>query len=204
MMKMYYSSYYQKGISLLECLFYMIVMASIIIASVAYFKASTREQKLTNALVLTTDLLQVAAQYWESNLTFEGLTENIAVESGLLPVAYVQLKQYSQKPLSKVPPKYRHNPTGKHPSNPVTKRGQVIIATPWTELYALSSVTLDPSVNHITITFNYVPDYACQPLAQRLRTTGYNVIKDCQGSLSEITSKNIYNSTVSVLVQRKQ
>ena len=164
-----------NGVSLLECLFYLIIVSSIVIATVSYFKASTREQKLVNAVSLTRDLLEVAAQYWGSNLTFAGLTVQTAAESGLLPVDYVIL--------------------------PVEGEGQLTIATPWTELNPASSVTFsDATKGGLQINFNNIPNYACLPLKQHLIKIGYTVQAKCDQHLKSGTR---FDSTVSVLAEKR-
>ena len=146
---------HQKGISILECLLAIVLVFGIAAGMIGYFKSASRTQRITDGLALTSDLLQVAAQYWQSNLTFSPgnvtpLNDEIAIQSGLLPVVYTKLA-----------------------SNDNT------IATPWTEIATNSRVTISGTGSTVTITFSNLPNEACQPFGEQLKIAGYHVELDC-------------------------
>lgn len=166
----------QQGLTLIETLFYLIIIISVAAGSITYFKASSRAQKLANAVSETADMLQIAAQYWESNMTFEGLTDKIAIKSGLIPVKYTNLSERN---------------TGK-------------IATPWTEINSDSKVSFEKgNTGSIDIVFSGIPNYACAPLAQQLTNIGYTITKECSGYGEGGGDSNMYNSTVTISVQKR-
>lgn len=151
---------YQRGISLLECLLYIIVTLAIVASMVAYFKVSSRTQKLADAMNEATNILQVAAQYWESNQYFDKtiFNEQLIAKSGLLPVVYTKLSSGAGA-------------------------GKIVIATPWTEDNSKSKITIgvtDQEAGKFDLTFTGIPGAVCYGLAQQLSTIGYPVTPNCK------------------------
>lgn len=154
--------YYQRGISLLETLLYIIVIVAVAASTIGYFKASSRAQKLANAVSEATNILQVAAQYWESNQTFfvsdsEKFDESVVIASGFLPTRYTKLSYSS----------FGH------------------IATPWTEISPQSVIQIQKqNSGGFDLVFTNIPESVCGALKQQLSTIGYSVVDNCNNPLS--------------------
>lgn len=166
----------QRGVSLLETLLYIIVIVAVAASAIGYFKASARAQKLANAVSEATNILQVAAQYWESNQTFfvsgaDKFDESVVIASGFLPTRYTRLK------------------------NPLTSH----IATPWTEINTASAISITgQSETGFDLQFTGIPNSVCGALKQQLSNIGYPIVDNCQDPL-----KRGMGSSVTIQVRKR-